>query len=494
MPALALAVKFRALAEELDDAEFRMFVSQLYRNLLLDSLFNQFRNENNQQVHAAISHINRIICSRDTQSECATPIALHLLPGALIGELGSYLTQNSYINFSKCCRSVYVACNTPNTLRSLHISGLNDYSAINLQKYPQLTHLHLDLDNFQDLRFPSTGTVCNRLTHLHLNFSCADDEVAAIAAAEEFDKCTSINLSGVTHLNLSHFGCAMKEGHVDYDGDYWAITLLRLLSKFNGTIQALRLSTWKWHIVEWNEEQVREALHHALPRLATLDFGAISTGFAAQITGLFSEQLLALSIPTAFALPPNAQFGKLNELVGVRSETMRTISRSNKNVRRICCLKKTIISQELINTLLLEQTGVEELMFDVQMENMDNVCNYLDRALFKVSATRSLQIKISVICDKTEASAEKIFFNMSRVANRLTFFGQDFAIMCRAYGPHKPASKEWMRCVQSFRPKNERLFDIFTDIKKRRICLVNRRCNKAWADGPWSFTEWDTDW
>eukprot|EP01083_Nonionella_stella_P196389 722669_1 len=55
------------------------------------------------------------------------------LPSALIGNLASYLKFYDYTSFQTANKTIYTECNTPNTLRHLDLTKINDYSGINDQ-------------------------------------------------------------------------------------------------------------------------------------------------------------------------------------------------------------------------------------------------------------------------------------------------------------------------------------------------------------------------
>ena len=73
--------------------------------------------------------ITEIITQRDPQTDESSDIdiksapSLFKLPSPLIGETASFLAQRSYASLSKTCRTVYIACNDPNTLRQICVKN-----------------------------------------------------------------------------------------------------------------------------------------------------------------------------------------------------------------------------------------------------------------------------------------------------------------------------------------------------------------------------------
>eukprot|EP01083_Nonionella_stella_P074705 202761_1 len=164
MASIAEALKFRILSSKLDDTEFNAFILEFIRrcgrNILVTSLFNQFHtsntteNANRQALQTCIGVIKQIMESRKRKPNTLsqTQITIHSLSPELIGELSSYLCQKDNCAFSVVNRAIYIGCNTPNTLRSLDLTAIDDYSMIRwirLRKYPHLQHLSIKLSQFQ---------------------------------------------------------------------------------------------------------------------------------------------------------------------------------------------------------------------------------------------------------------------------------------------------------------------------------------------------------
>ena len=103
MATLSLAIKFRLLADRLNDTEFKVFVGKLFqkygRSVLLTRLFQEFigvqpANFSDDALSEIISMIEDIIRSREDDQESENrPPNLLSLSSALIGEVGSYLNQ-----------------------------------------------------------------------------------------------------------------------------------------------------------------------------------------------------------------------------------------------------------------------------------------------------------------------------------------------------------------------------------------------------------------
>ena len=78
-------------------------------------------------IDSVINIINKIIRTR------AKPISnsvceIDSLPSSLIGEITSCLHQQEHIRFSKSNRTIYIGCNSPNTMKTLNLETVDDYS------------------------------------------------------------------------------------------------------------------------------------------------------------------------------------------------------------------------------------------------------------------------------------------------------------------------------------------------------------------------------
>ena len=116
-------IRFRMLANQLDDAEFNQFIAQTIkshgRDLLLNCLFDHFKSRYQTQPESTIipsltDTISQIITKRESlEDESVQLDNITKLPSVLISELASYLKAPEYIVFSVCNRKIYVSCNSP---------------------------------------------------------------------------------------------------------------------------------------------------------------------------------------------------------------------------------------------------------------------------------------------------------------------------------------------------------------------------------------------
>ena len=164
MSQLTQAIKFRILADELDDDEFHRYITSLLQSdgkqLLLRSLFSEFIKPNNNDGMKTVIKSNQIISniieSRNIKhrKHLNNNRTICSLSNELIGELAAYLQQSDYISFSQSNRCIYYAANNPNKLLHLNLLRVSDYSSINLRKYRAIQKLEVCVHQLDQLTFP----------------------------------------------------------------------------------------------------------------------------------------------------------------------------------------------------------------------------------------------------------------------------------------------------------------------------------------------------
>eukprot|EP01083_Nonionella_stella_P283221 963849_1 len=154
--------------------------------------------------------MSNIILSREKEKEQnktvvgltdSPNIKLDCLPKRLVGEISSFLSQSDYINLSKTNRFIYMGCNSPNKLLELQLMDVNDYSCINLELYPCIRHLELNLAMFNQLMPSITRpSVLNQLESLRLDSAWQYD-----FDIDTFLNNNPININNVTQLTFARF-------------------------------------------------------------------------------------------------------------------------------------------------------------------------------------------------------------------------------------------------------------------------------------------------
>lgn len=84
-----------------------------------------------QQMEYALKLLNKLLRNQNNTNnvntqlipELTKPILIQSLPSVVIGSIASYLRQKEYIVFLQTCRSIFIGCNSPNTLTELNIAN-----------------------------------------------------------------------------------------------------------------------------------------------------------------------------------------------------------------------------------------------------------------------------------------------------------------------------------------------------------------------------------
>ena len=213
MSSLSQVIKANSLLDSLTNIEFNQlithFIKQCGRSALIAPFFAQYMHHNksnhasNTQHFDMMMDIIKIIVRKREDHSNSNPCKsdIHTLPKAVIGEVASYLPQKDYVSLSKTNRFIYIGCNEPITLNHLDLKKVNNYSDIDLLKYPQLTHLEINLTRFHQLSLPSAKCILNHLSQLTLNANKRSNiDINPLISQ------TAINLNNITHLKLTQFG------------------------------------------------------------------------------------------------------------------------------------------------------------------------------------------------------------------------------------------------------------------------------------------------
>ena len=125
-------IQFRSLIALLNPAEIKSFINNVNPEIVIAALSSYFihgarasskeRMEHNDICNGVVSSI---IESRKHRPVHPVLFQLDALPSGLIGACGSYLDQMSYARLSTANRDIYLALNTPGTLRQITVPYLS---------------------------------------------------------------------------------------------------------------------------------------------------------------------------------------------------------------------------------------------------------------------------------------------------------------------------------------------------------------------------------
>eukprot|EP01083_Nonionella_stella_P284350 967973_1 len=141
---LTNAIKFRHLISQLTDEECVSFLSKLvhlHLDIVVTSLFLHLaKTKQTNPLNSFNESLSDIIQSRKEKPKAISfnDMKMNQLPAAIIGHTASFLPQCDYLYFSSSSRSIYLGCNSPNLLHELNVYESEDYSCINLQRFPSV--------------------------------------------------------------------------------------------------------------------------------------------------------------------------------------------------------------------------------------------------------------------------------------------------------------------------------------------------------------------
>eukprot|EP01084_Bolivina_argentea_P022545 41898_1 len=276
-------IRFRMLANQLDDKEFDEFIIRLIaskgRLLLLTCLFNHYLSNRNQII-GLTNIISSIIKDREKDNKCVNK-SINKLPVALIAETASYLKASEYIIFSRSSRKIYVSCNSPCKIYHVPTCLLKKYPEnSSMNKFKSLKQLGLNIKYFNNkISFSNQSTWRNvKLDTLQLSNR----------GGNENDLLTFIERNCINYtknLKLHKFGR-------DLEHKYDCKSFCKLLSHFN-MIENLLL--WDCFLTDDNIDNIEE--FNGLKHLKGFGFtGGYNQKLSQYIIKSLSLQLEALRI------------------------------------------------------------------------------------------------------------------------------------------------------------------------------------------------------
>ena len=166
-------VRYRNLISQLTEQEKKSFTSSLNPNLIAKALFYYVIHQSKttasggNQTDDVTQMVSDIIQSRKPVKKEKKDIkllkdtkckSLDQLPQRLIGKVASYLQEGSYRELSHTNRAIYIGCNTPNLLQSLHVDSDNQAikdKITKMPRYPFAKHVQVDVEKLSTERADS---------------------------------------------------------------------------------------------------------------------------------------------------------------------------------------------------------------------------------------------------------------------------------------------------------------------------------------------------
>eukprot|EP01083_Nonionella_stella_P259106 885006_1 len=471
MTSLSEVIRFRASVHKLTDTEFHQFILTLVqkcgRDILITSLFTMFTSgcdRSSQSLETTLNIIKQIIESRKTKPKPASSsdITMQSLPSALIGNLASYLNFTDYCAFSQANRTVYLGCNTPNTLYRLDLSTINDYSEINLAKYSHLRDLSLNLNAFDSFVLPTNGrTVCNRLQAVRLDAGKRTD-VNNVNIAH-FISQNTINTNNVTHLRCEEFGNDEEQNHFPFDA------FTDLLSQFSNIQDLDLVGVVLQDLPSVRRYHAQSDLLQLMPHLQRFTWiTSRPHAFLGEILTTFHSKLKALKVLDLFVepLPTHITFSSLEELFIVIDRSLSTVNQilnTTKNLRKVLFIIYNI-NYSVINTciqqLLTTQPLLEYIGIFCDYGMFDDICNAIESGLNNMEhKNKNIRMVLFIQTEEDEViditKFKNILFMIAKIVHQLRLLDpQNFMLM---FAFKEFYVDDWVKAYTDFKQKHSDL-------------------------------------
>ena len=388
-------------------------------------------NKNVQLIETAMNIIKAIITSRSksNQNNNQASIAnkLESLPSELIGEVSSYLEHKDHISLSKANRSIYIGCNSPNTLQVLDLIEINDHSCIKLTKYPLLKHLKINLLQFDELSFPTNNKILHDLNQLTLGGHEQDD-----IDIDVFSSQTAIDFSKITHLIFDDFG----------DHGFLFSSFQTIISLFPN-IEYLSFNDSFFNI-PMNEQIDVKQLFPNLEGYCNWSYG--NYPFSNTIISTFGSTLKSLHLicdSNEIVIPSNISFTNLEELYlcEATNDFTEKIINTTKSLKRVKLQDmKDNDHKELMKKIFNSQSKLNEVHLS-DTSNSDNFKTIIDALEYGLCELKDKhRMRVHVICgqdtDFEKRNASEMFIQTDRLRDKLTTsIGLDnFSVRVKLHG------------------------------------------------------------
>ena len=477
MSTLNQVIMFRSLVNTLNNKQLIVLLSTLIQKCGRDSILAPFckqyfqspsNNIDINTVQIATNIVQNIIRAKlDNDESQPTPIKFDTVPSDLIGKIGSYLPQKDHISLSKANRSIYLGCNNPNTLKTLNLEDVNDYSCIKLAKYSRLNHLTVDLSKFSELSLPNHGSTLNRLTHLTL-YGDKDQDIDL----SSFTSQSAIAFSRITHLELIELG---KES----DGIPCPTDVGALLAAFPN-VEYINFNSCVFD----NQFVQQLDVKKTWPKLQGYShLSNFDHSIANEVIRAFSSSLKSLYLTDSddIVIPSTLPFTNLQEvqLSGPSQNTFNHILNNSKQLRRLCILgadfDENMDWAEMIPMIFDTQKSLDYLYLESSYDVFEAVCNGIERGLSHLKKNGGdMMVRLRFRGDTRSDHVMQV----SRIMHQFIGTGYEnfyFVILCN--GKAKENSND-IKEGDIFMSKNEEKLSIEQWVNEAYSCwlMKNTRC------------------
>eukprot|EP01083_Nonionella_stella_P090395 252551_1 len=436
------AIEFQHLISQLTDLERIQFLSTLIHShvdTVLSSLFQHLVNPNQiNKVNEFNQSISAIIQSRKEKPKplCMRNIKLQQFPRAIIGYTASFLNQWDYIHFSVSMRnrSIYLGCNTPNSLQELELRNARsvDYSHIRLNAFPSTITLGIDpikandLELFGEPVFPKVNT-------LRLNAHGGSSWV------QDFLDMNIVNYDTVTRLECHEFGSEGPEMELD--------VLLNLLKQFPN-LKHLALDTV--YLEEPDTEDDIATLCDLCPDIIGLHLNDICF----EINDLIPRLSPKLKYLTLYDLRNlvnlhTATFDELEEVCITMPTHQNVINvlKSSLHLKKICLMGLDFFMnpEQIKDTMknVMQCPHVTCMQFEIRHKNFICMMEGIDDGLYVIEAKQRKELKIEIFILNSATNdgghtTERFVLAVERVVKQLEMSAiKDFMFVFQFIGKYE---------------------------------------------------------
>eukprot|EP01083_Nonionella_stella_P240425 840505_1 len=411
--ALCKAVQFRFLHAQLTKPERSQFLCTLQNinvDIIASALFHciMHGSPNNQpEAEEMNTLMSNIILSRKKEEEQdktvvgltdSPNIKLDCMPKRLVGEISSFLSQSDYINLSKTNRFIFTGCNSPNQLQTLQLTEINNYSAINLELYPSVRQLSLNMSIFNQL-MPQIArpSVLNQLEFLLLSGAFQSDY-----DIDMFLNHNPIDTNNVTQLIYSGISRSFP-----------IAKMVNILTKFHN-IQHLGLYTVQ-HVIDI--ELLKQTYTDLKGLSLIISQSEVRNGLLPWYKSLvdtFGSNLESLCLIFQNSNAVSTNFGNVNfskleevEMSRVPVPIMRNIFRTTKNLKRTIIwdgdeVWNPIDAKELMTRLVSSNKSLEHVSIRLKQHSLESVLSGIEDGLFQTKQWTQNNLTIILMVSTSE--------------------------------------------------------------------------------------------
>ena len=414
-PQLLSVLNFKQISAHLNEAELDAFMSKMWRTVgreeTLQLLCAPFINQSNSNLDAltSMTHIaSDIIQCRDSKVPPCATLKIVDIPSSLIGEIASYLLQESYCAFSRASRKLYVDCNSPNRLQEMDLTEVDNinYTDVAMERFPQIKRLQFNLRQMHEFKAINRQRfgACNQLQELIL-----DGQQCDISDVNKLINDSSPCLTLIRSLAFQGF---RRDTGIPLD------RLVAVLNKFRNVTRLMFINIGLGGTLDPLQ------LSAVCPKITELNISGASSSLMGPILRAWSSRpkINTLSIDRNCDLSDllNWNLSALKRIClwGMPTERIDTILNANKSLRHIALILNVFdppqpaLDDEAVldvtKRCIVEQKSLEFLYVSTR-SHFETICTGIHRGLSTTKTLRRNQMQITLNVDVREITNKEEF-------------------------------------------------------------------------------------